>query len=350
MKHARTVLVLGPLLAIACGQGAAPRSEEATTTSADLTTQSAAPGAAQDDPHKDWIHVAGGHLMHPSCVHQAPDGAHVDAHGYVAADGKRTDFPDCAYAPYDVPNAQKPLASDSASSVPGGTLNGWLLNDQAISSTYLTALSNSWTVPAAPTHSETGETLIMFGSFTTPEANNMILQPELRWTKANGWFTTAEVFVNGGARCAQWDFQTSYLKAAVGDTIGGHMAIISVTNGVQRWEVSVTDSTNHTSTGFTVDGVDCAVGKQVFKAAQGAVLEVHNVSQCNDLPADSVVFSHNLYESTSTTILANSMPTTRTFSPTWKQYYINNSTQPFGSSCPFGVNESSDGTGTTLSY
>jgi hypothetical protein len=344
MRNKLTLGILFPVAAIACGQGPTSEGQEKVEVQTSGLSPQASNPALPEAP-LDWVPAAGGHLLHPTCAHEIPSGARVDGHGVVGPDGKALHFEPCAYEPITYPRSPSPNASSQ--SVPG-IAHAWLMSDGATSSTYLTHMKSTWTVPAAPTHSEAGETIIFFSSFTTPEANNTIIQPELRWTKSLGWFITAEQFTNAGRLCGRQDYQTTPISVKTGDTIVGTIDLSSVSSGLLYFHVKVADSTSGAAAEFLTVDEDCANGVQPWTQAQGGVLEVYNVTQCADLPGADIVFTHTFQESKSSAVPANSIPAQRTFTPVWSDSVI--APQPFGPNCPLSVANSTDGTGTSLSY
>jgi|SRR5271167_4500813 len=197
-------------------------------------------------------------------------------------------------------------------------------------------LSASWTVPPLPT-AEDGQTLYLFPGFQDFYKRNgsgSILQPVLQYgqSAAGGdnywaiasWNCCLDGFMN----------YSDLVKVYPGDSILG--SITSTCNpevySCPKWNVLTTDETTQQSTELK----ETPSEGQVWNWALGAVLEVNNVIQCGDYPANSdVTFSVNLHDQAGRLILR----------PRWQEHKASQDTEPY---CGFGL--ASTATEETVEY
>lgn len=393
MKRAARVIQVTALAAVigavGCGQGAGGSAATESNPSPAATQGRVAVqnSAIVDAAHAGWVHVPGGHLMHPSCVHRVPSGASVDANNDVYVKGKLyMHIDDCAYKSVDTrkltvaPRLEEsdhtPGIGGSGPRVPG--LNGWVASSNAAISTFILSFENTgetgWTVPPAPTTPDDGQVIFFFNS-VTPSDNGWILQPVLQFGVATG-----VTDVQGGSfgdqsiggaywQLASWAVSAGGVNAIVsepvtvnvGDDIYGSGALFDYGSsaGTGDWTIYGIDNTTGGESALTV-----SMG-ETFTNMQAGVLEVYGVNTCADLPnAAYTFFAKPAFESASNTSAASVTYDGHTMPSWWKSYIQNQVTQytgswtattdvssnALGSGCTFGSAIISGSGGTSLEY
>jgi hypothetical protein len=141
-------------------------------------------------------------------------------------------------------------------------------------------LSAEWTVPPQPV-SHDGQTLYLFIGLEDVDDIATILQPVLGWN--------ADYYENYGI--ASWNcceagtaYEATPALVSPGDTILGYLyntCAVGVTN-CGSWDVVAEDLQN----GAASELLDTSNYGQIFNWAFGGVVEVYNIVQCSDFPAD----------------------------------------------------------------
>jgi hypothetical protein len=223
-----------------------------------------APEAMTDDFVGPAVHTG-------ACEYNVADGAVVDEDGRVTApDGSSFVTAPCNRTDKFEGTSERAL---SAASTP--TLNGWVTSAHKQAGTWYRSLSATWKVPPAPSH-RSNQWIAMFpGLQDTMVAPNTILQPCLLWN--NGlptWSispaitTPTKVYYGGGSK-----------QVFPGDTIVGSVQGVNCTAaGVCDWVVSVHDVTRNITSSVTHHY------SKPMKWAFGAVLEVGNITRCDEMP------------------------------------------------------------------
>jgi len=287
-----------------------------------------------------YLHVPGGALLHKECIHEVPDGAQVNLDHSVFLNGKKiAQFSACGHKGYrfrrkgnDVSNAQA-----AGSPIPG-TGSGWVEASWAYTTqTMFTHMdSGGWTVPPGPTVND-GQLIYFFPSVA--RAGVSIAQPVLQWgtSPAGGgafwgmanWLVANHVGVHSTLR-----------TVSAGDFISGSMDLSYNDASTQYWAVWYTDWNQ----GYTSPGFVGQLPPNAINAAQPAVLEAYNVTQCADFPSGT----GSTYFSRPTVYQGNSYHDRNLVNPSWTLY--GPSTWGWaGPSCNFGLS-ATDPTGSTTLY
>jgi hypothetical protein len=180
----------------------------------------------------------------------------------------------------------------------------------------------------------------------------MIIQPVLRWNAGDSsWHMYAETYINAAGGCSQQDFTSTSVAVNVGDAIQGTLSLITNYEGADNafvYSIIISDTTQGTESHMLAVNQDCN-GLEPFQAAEGGVMEVYNVSECDDLPGSAVLFNSQSWSESTTSdpvyFTQNNFPQ-RAFNPSWDNR-LPDGQQPFAG-CTLSV--SSSATGTSLSY
>lgn len=218
---------------------------------------------------------------HRSCVHEIPNGAHVDIHGQVhRKDGSAYQVSTCTHPGRVI------VASQQRTVAP--TINGWLEWADFQSSYNFSEINAAWHVPAAPT----GSYCVVFCSsnevfYTFPglQSSSYIIQPVLQYGY-NGdyggeYWTLASWHCNSGSDC----HHSTPISASPGDSIVGAVHASGCANGICAWTISTIDVTKGTRSDYTIDDT------QDYGDAVGGVVEVYNLSSCDQFPTGGVFFT-----------------------------------------------------------
>jgi len=268
-------------------------SASASPISPEPVTQLPPPSYAEAAASPDWVPTPGG-LAYASCVHEVPDGAEISADGIVTVKGVAVKtIPPCPYSgvvpvsrsmPADQ-NLNNGAIGDGTVTPPSRLTGGWWLYSWWTSSAQITRLSAEWSVPANP--ASNGALIYLFPSV---EASNgsAIVQPVLQWgtSPAGGgnYWAVANWFVPANGTAIHGNLQS----ASAGQTITGTMSRGSGTS--TTWTVTFTNTTAGTWSTMYVD----TSGFTSWNAVQGAVLEVYNISSCNQLPNTYALLFRNI--------------------------------------------------------
>jgi hypothetical protein len=249
----------------------------------------------------------------------APDaGADADA----AADDASTDA-----ASADASADADAAPGDDAAPVPTfAPANGWVEYADWRTNATPGLFATTWHVPDLPA-TDSGQTIFYFPSYE-PVDGTAIVQPVLQYgvSAAGGgsYWAIASWWVGpNGAR------YSSLLQVNPGDTIRGTITASSCDgNGGCKFVIVTRDETLDNSRQLTV------VESVPYTWTQAAVLEMYNVSACNELPVSSVTFSSFVFNDES------GLP----LSPTWTPEF----SVPLG--CPRTVTPAPDDSSVTLAY
>jgi hypothetical protein len=269
------------LVSAAC-DGAQEQTEAPATTSA--LTESATQRSLGIPAGK--VLAPGGRLINSECAFEVPAGATVNEAGDVLLNDKVIDH----HAPCTP--EQMGLAADKKTPLLPPTISHAWLDDTWANATTISGqtmysgMDSFWYVPAAPI--QNGALLYIFSSFVNV-ANQEIIQPVLQWG-SNGQF--------GGN---YWTIATWYCSPAhcphspglggihSGDEIWGAMNIATPTS----YKLEIEDLNTHTYS----TGTPTVIGP--MNTVQGGVLEVYNVTTCNNFPPQSAgidFFDIDVYE------------------------------------------------------
>ena len=231
-------------------------------------------------PGADYVSTPAG-WYHRSCVHEIPNGAHVDTAGVVTRrDGVKYRIPKCRYRPY--PTAPGPWRGHRLSEP---TNDGWMEYawDTLPTGSYYRQLAAGWRVPSAPTGSYSSPQV--FYSFPGLESSSYIIQPVIQYgysTAGGGQFCTAASWrCNSGSDCKHGPLIT----IGATDSIYGTVSASACVNGVCTWTITIVDVTRGTRSDWTADDTE-----DYFWSTGGA-MEVNVLNSCAQYPANGVSYS-----------------------------------------------------------
>ena len=229
--------------------------------------------------------------FHPSCVQHVAEGELLLADGRIQhADGSvDTIAPVCDYPRY---SPQGSLVAPDGRSTP--VTNGWVEHISVTTSASYGKITASWITPPAPS-TNNGQTLFFFPGFEDISHVVSIVQPVLQYGSSGA---------GGGSywALASWncclsgvaDYST-IVAVNAGDTIIGSISSTCAPGGnsCSTWNVLSEDKTTGAKTTLSKTPSD----GQVWNWAFGAVMEVYNVIQCADYPANTgVTYNVKLYD------------------------------------------------------
>jgi hypothetical protein len=259
-------LIAALLSAGACGfVGAGLAIVDGSARAAASTTQAI---GIQDD----YVQTPAG-LYHRSCVHEVASGAVVDRRlGMVMRrDGSSYQLPTCLYPPRGVLRlgTRQPPAD-----------NGWMewASVSQPAGSY-SALNASWTVPNAPFVG--GQ---LFYTFPGLQSSAYIIQPVLQYGD-NGSFggsswSMASWHCNTGSDC----IHSTPLGTQAGRSMYGSVAASNCSGGNCTWTITTQDDAGAQTTLTVVD-------TQNYYWATGGAVEVYNIGDCNQYPANGLSYS-----------------------------------------------------------
>ena len=225
--------------------------------------------------------------MHPSCLVHLREGESVGKNTIHHADGSVESVAECQYSRFKsngevIAESVGAKTLDSAT-VPPPTISwDWVEDVTDFYSTNLGEQSSTWVVPSNPT-SHDGQTDYFF-----PGIGN-IMQPVLGWGAdyATGWGIASWV-------CCSPAAESAAIPVKAGDQITGTTTQTCSwgSSSCGTWIVSTTDVTTGQTTTL---GAEPTQGDQ--NEAIGGVLEVYNIAQCSDYPANGqIVFNSTFYD------------------------------------------------------
>ena len=224
---------------------------------------------------------------HPSCVIELAQGDTQVDHGHAIQhqDGSITQIAPCAYPSYTAKGekiAQGQSAQNTLQNQPSIS-HSWIEDYETTSNTSFGELVASWTVPQAPTSND-GQILFFFPGFEDYTDTVRILQPVLGW---NSDFSSAWGIASWNYSPDGNSWESSATRVNPGDTISGSIqsTCSAGTLTCPSWNVVTNDET----TGQGTSLLSTASEGQTFNWASAAALEVYNVSQCSDYPANGQI-------------------------------------------------------------
>jgi hypothetical protein len=242
--------------------------------------------------------------FHPSCTRLVAEGETVLPDGRIQhADGSvDANAPVCSYPHYTSTGS---LVSDvqgmSETCIPGGS--SWVESVGATPTAPTTSygkITATWTVPPAPSSND-GQTLFFFPGFEDCGNTLSILQPVLQYgvSAAGGGNYWAIASWNCCITDVTW--YSPLVNVSPGHTLLGTISSTCKPGGnsCPTWNVVTEDK----STGGKTTLPKTSPHNQVWNWAFGGVLEVYNIQQCSDYPANGdVVFNVTLYDQNRTVI------------------------------------------------
>ena len=242
------------------------------------------------------------------CVHEVPNGAHVDIHGLVRRlDGSSFQIPACS-APGRV--------RESGITTAKPTLNHWIEWADYSPGTYWGSINASWHVPPAPTGTYASNQA--YFSFPGMQSSTFVIQPVLTYGYASNYggnyWSAASWHCDTGAHCLHG---TPISPLAAGDSVVGTVAASDCISGICTWTIVTIDVTKGVRSSFAVDDTTA------YYDAVGGSVEVFNLTSCNEFPSTGILFSGiALYDQSNNQV-----------TPSWNK----NLQSPVSPSCGFNV-------------
>jgi len=235
--------------------------------------------------HPGWVQIPGA-LIRQDCVHEVPNGAQVEENGDITMEGALVAHYDaCPEEPISTRPRHGAAPQNTYEPSPG---NGWVeavQEEVSLSSgDNIDKIEGTWTVPSAPFTN--GATIFLFNGLE-PTVGGLIIQPVLQYggSYAGGgnYWAIASWMVGKNA------YVSTLETVNPGDTIQGNTYIKSTSGAKLNWAIHAKDLTTGAwsnlgvwTSGYTWDW------------AYSGVLEMYNVTSCNDFPAtDSITFKGN---------------------------------------------------------
>lgn len=238
----------------------------------------AGPHRPMNVPENYVITPAG--YFHPSCVVHLDkkDVLHRDEKTIEHANGRVDSIPVCQYAHFK-PNGD--VAADDGLHIKPPTIShAWVEYAGTTTSSSYGELGSDWNVPPAPS-ANNGQTIYLFPGLEDYNDVVTILQPVLGW---NSDYASAWGIASWNCCVSGTVFEATPTRVNVGDKIAGYMwdNCASGTLTCTSWDVLTEDLT----TGNYSELMGTSNQGQTFNWAFGGALEVYNVSQCSDYPAN----------------------------------------------------------------
>ncbi len=269
MKQALCCL-LAAVVAVACTDRSTPLIPTSAQSAARQETRT--PGG----PAGDLVATPNG-WYHRDCVHEIPNGAHVDIRGRVTrVDGTSYQIAMCS-------DSGRVITGTSPSN--GPTLSSWIEWAHYAPGTNWGNLNASWHVPAAPESTFTSNPEQVYYSFPGLESSSYIIQPVLTYGYApdygGNFWTAASWRCNSGSDC----HHGTPISVTTGDSLPGSVSASACANGMCTWTITTVDVTTSARSVWSVDDVS-----SYFYAVGGAI-EVYNLAPCTQLPVYGVFYS-----------------------------------------------------------
>ena len=215
-------------------------------------------------------------FVHKSCVFEVKDGEVVDAtDGKIVHVDKSVSRPaHCGYPLYR-------HAATSAKAQPLPATNGWVENVNWTAPAYITRLYAAWHAPTYPTQSGSsgsGGQLLYFFPGTEPSVGGDIYQPVLSYGYNSANYEISSWYV--GPNVYHSKFQAIPAGAGIIGTITGSSC---TSTGTCTYVVTTNAWTERKSVSVTVRGGGAQ--RWVF----GGVVEVYNVTSCDQMPASRAI-------------------------------------------------------------
>jgi hypothetical protein len=267
MRHGPLIAATAAVLLSACSD----RPQRPAITAPSNADIAAVPAVPDDSSP---VYTPAG-VMPRACVHEIPNGSHVDVTGLVhLPDGQTMRFARCAA------RGQSAVHSARISTPP--TLDGWV--EYAVDVTNpLRSLSANYTVPPAPVNTYSGTKV--YYSFPGVDNGHYILQPVIQYGY-NGSFggshwTMASWQCYAGVDC----FHGTPVTISTGDAITGTVVATGCSGGSCTWTITAHDATSSQNASYSFTGTDDYVN------VYGGAVEPHGLTGCSDLPTNGVNYS-----------------------------------------------------------
>jgi hypothetical protein len=226
--------------------------------------------------------------FHPSCVMHLRQGDEVqrDAKVIQHTDGSNEAIALCAYPHFTGDGTR--VAEEERSTFPD-TTHSWVEYASVATRNAYGQLEANWNVPPAPRTND-NQTVYLFPGLEDISDTVTILQPVLGW---NADFAGAWGIASWNCCVTGTTFEGTPQRANSGDVVYGNI-YNACPNGrtktCSQWNVYTYDLTNGNVSALT----NTSNFGQTFNWAFGGVLEVYNVVQCNDYPANESISFYNV--------------------------------------------------------
>jgi hypothetical protein len=227
--------------------------------------------------------------FHPSCVTHLANGDVVrqDENAIQHADGVYENIPACTYAHFKASGEQ--VTGDERAAGKQPTIShAWVEYASTTTNTSFGYLLASWSVPTVP-YKNDGQTVFLFPGVEDYSDVVTIIQPVLGW---NSDFASAWGIASWNCCKSGTVFEATPTRVNSGDTIIGEMfptcgpGILSCGS----WDIMTEDL----ESGNRSLMLNTSSQGQTFNWAFAGVLEVYNIVQCEDYPADNSTSFHDL--------------------------------------------------------
>lgn len=216
--------------------------------------------------------------FHPSCVVHLAQGDNLllDAGAILHANGTSATMPACAYPHYRADGEE--VVGDERGVTDPNISHSWIVSASVTTTSSYGGLHAEWAVPPAPP-SNNGQTLFYFPGMEDANHVVTIIQPVLAWNYdyASAWGIASWNCCKQGTT-----YEAPPQHVSSGDTILGYMfdTCAAGTETCTTWDIVTWDLQN----GNFSELLNTSNFKQTFNWAFGGVLEVYNITQCNDYP------------------------------------------------------------------
>ncbi len=212
----------------------------------------------------------------PECIYHVGDNARINKDGSVdLANGTHLVVPPCKYRATTSPNNPGPLFPT----------NSWVehaaqcYHNCPSSPPAIMDMSGKWTVPPTPTSSD-GQTIYLWLGLQPTSTGGTgglpLVQPVLQWGYggSQNYWAIDSWYCDPTNNC----YASSSVATSAGSTITGTLTGSSCSSGACKWLIQTSDGTHTTNLQYT--------STTPLYWMDGAVLEVWNVIQCSDYPAE----------------------------------------------------------------
>jgi hypothetical protein len=233
---------------------------------------------------EDYVVTPFGYF-HPSCVTALAEGDIVrqDQNAIQHKDGTYDNMHVCAYPHYKA-HGEKITGDERAVKQPTIS-HAWVEFASTTTNTSFGSLSAYWNVPSAPITND-GQTIFLFPGMEDDNDVVTIIQPVLGW---NSDFPSAWGIASWNCCASGTVIEAPPVRVNSGDVIFGEIfdtcapGILSCPS----WYISTYDRT--LGKGSLLQTTSSQA--QVFNWAFAGALEVYNIVQCTDYPANNYIFS-----------------------------------------------------------
>ncbi len=280
MKQRQKILIGVSAGVLLVGSGRSVNAQVATMLTARQPAGSLSVNPLQTVP-AGYIHSPNG-WIHPSCIHEVPNGATIDAHDNVIVNGEViASYPPCPYPPIKT----------EGGATRGFGYSGWVIDtsQQAPAGEFFDDVYGFITVPPIPTD-QTGGTLGYFQALTSSAPNNNcgILQPVLQWGPSpsgggeywafSSWWWSVNGFNNG--------FHTGVFETSPGRVLFSQIYLTDASTN--SFNVIMFDETSANETIMTASELGCTYDQEYQTLeVPGDGPNGGQISNCNQVPSQT---------------------------------------------------------------